>query len=52
MMRKKVIAGLLAGALAVSMLGCGSKQAEEIPAAEETQVQRILQQKRLQRQIR
>lgn len=35
-MRKKVIAGLLAGALAVSMLGCGSKQAEEIPAAEET----------------
>ena len=36
MMRKKVIAGLLAGALAVSMLGCGSKQAEEIPAAEET----------------
>ena len=31
-MRKKVIAG----ALAVSMLGCGSKQAEEIPAAEET----------------
>ncbi len=34
-MRKKVIAGLLAGALAVSMLGCGSKQAEEIPAAEE-----------------
>ena len=36
MMRKKVIAGLLAGTLAVSMLGCGSKQAEEIPAAEET----------------
>ena len=36
MMRKKVIAGLLAGALAVSMLGCGSKQAEETPAAEET----------------
>ena len=36
MMRKKVIAGLFAGALAVSMLGCGSKQAEEIPAAEET----------------
>ena len=36
MMRKKVTAGLLAGALAVSMLGCGSKQAEEIPAAEET----------------
>ena len=35
-MRKKVIAGLLAGALAVSVLGCGSKQAEEIPAAEET----------------
>ena len=35
-MKKKVIAGLLAGALAVSMLGCGSKQAEEIPAAEET----------------
>lgn len=35
-MRKKVIAGLLVGALAVSMLGCGSKQAEEIPAAEET----------------
>ena len=35
-MRKKVIAGLLAGALAVSMLGCGSKQAEETPAAEET----------------
>ena len=36
MMRKKVIAGLLAGALAVSMLGCGSKQAEETPAAEDT----------------
>lgn len=36
MIKKKVIAGLLAGALAVSMLGCGSKQAEEIPAAEET----------------
>ena len=36
MMKKKVIAGLLAGALAVFMLGCGSKQAEEIPAAEET----------------
>ena len=35
-MRKKVIAGLLAGALAVSMLGCGSKQAKEIPAAKET----------------
>ena len=35
-MKKNVIAGLLAGALAVSMLGCGSKQAEEIPAAEET----------------
>lgn len=35
-MRKKVIAGLLAGALAVSILGCGSKQAEETPAAEET----------------
>ena len=35
-MRKKVIAGLLAGALAVSMLGCGSKQVEETPAAEET----------------
>lgn len=28
-MKKKVIAGLLAGALAVSMLGCGSKQAAE-----------------------
>ena len=36
MMKKKVIAGLLAGALAVSMLGCGSKQAEETPAAEDT----------------
>ena len=36
MMKKKVIAGLLAGTLAVSMLGCGSKQAEEIPAAEDT----------------
>lgn len=36
MMRKKVIAGLLAGALAVSMLGCGSKQAEETQVAEET----------------
>ena len=35
-MKKKVIAGLLAGALAVSMLGCGSKQAEETPAAEDT----------------
>lgn len=36
MMRKKVIAGLFAGALAVSMLGCGSKQAEETSTAEET----------------
>lgn len=35
MMRKKVIAGLLAGMLAVSMLGCGSKQEKEIPAAED-----------------
>lgn len=35
-MRKKVIAGLLAGALAVSMLGCGSRQEKEIPAAEDT----------------
>ena len=33
-MKKKVIAGLLAGALAVSMLGCGSKQAEETSTAE------------------
>ena len=30
MMRKKAIAGLLAGALAVSMLGCGSKQAAPV----------------------
>ena len=36
MMKKKVIAGLLAGALAVAMLGCGSRQAEETLAAEET----------------
>ena len=36
MIRKNVIAGLLAGGQAVSMLGCGSKQAEETPAAEET----------------
>lgn len=36
-MKKKLIAGLLVSALAVSMLGCGSKQAEEsTPAAEET----------------
>ena len=33
---KKLIAGLLVSALAVSILGCGSKQAEETPAAEET----------------
>lgn len=36
-MKKKLIAGLLVSAMAVSMLGCGSKQAEETaPAAEET----------------
>ena len=36
-MKKKLVAGLLVSALAVSMLGCGSKQAEEsTPAAEET----------------
>lgn len=36
-MKKKVIAGLLVGAMAASMIGCGSKQAEETtPAAEET----------------
>ena len=35
-MKKKLIAGLLVSALAVSMLGCGSKQAETTPAAEET----------------
>lgn len=33
---KKLMAGLLVSALAVSILGCGSKQAEETPAAEET----------------
>ena len=33
---KKLMAGLLVSALAVSILSCGSKQAEEIPAAEET----------------
>lgn len=33
---KKLMAGLLVSALAVSMLGCGSKQTEETPAAEET----------------
>ena len=37
-MKKNVIAGLLAGALAVSMLGCGSKQTEETSAAEDTTV--------------
>lgn len=35
-MKKKVIAGLLVSAMAVSMLGCGSKQEETTPAAEET----------------
>ena len=33
---KKLMAGLLVSTLAVSILGCGSKQAEETPAAEET----------------
>lgn len=33
-MKKKLTAGLLVSVLAVSMLGCGSKQAEEAPAAE------------------
>ncbi len=40
-MKKKVIAGLLVSAMAVSMLGCGSKQAEETTteAAESTETE-------------
>lgn len=33
-MKKKLIAGLLVGAMAVSLLGCGASKTEEAPAAE------------------
>ena len=35
-MKKRLIAGLLVGAMAVSLPGCGSSKTEEVPAAEET----------------
>lgn len=32
-MKKRLIAGLLVGAMAVSLLGCGASKTEEAPAA-------------------
>lgn len=35
-MKKRLIAGLLVGAMAVSLLGCGASKTEEVPAADDS----------------